>query len=325
MNKTPTPHDHFFYQVMSQKNKAMAFFARYLPDKVLSKINLEDISLAESKHLSNQRGALYNDVLYKCKFDNKYSGYLFAICEHQSTPNNQMPLRLLEYNAATIKQHLKQEGKDSQKFPVIVNIVLYHGSKPWNYSTAFVDYYENPSLGKEFLDMAPFTLVNIPILPTRELTQDKELGFCFMAFRCTSYPDPYEAFERFAKEDVFRDYLHTLPEETRSLMAAYLGLCTKGDERKMEDWAKLVSRNPQEEEIIMNNTVQFIRQQSIQEGMQQGMQLGRQEGMQEGMQGKAWEIAKNLLYDLHLDMSAVSKATGLSQSEIIKLQQETQN
>ena len=42
----------------------------------------------------------------------------------------------------------------------------------------------------------------------------------------------------------------------------------------MEDWAKLVSRNPQEEEIIMNNAVQFIRQQSIQEGMQQGIQKG---------------------------------------------------
>ena len=89
----------------------------------------------------------------------------------------------------------------------------------------------------------------------------------------------------------------------------------------MEDWAKLVSRNPQEEEIIMNNAVQFIWQ----EGMQQGIQEGIQKGRQEGMQGKAWEIAKNLLYDLHLDMSAVSQATGLSQSEITKLQQETQN
>ena len=40
------------------------------------------------------------------------------------------------------------------------------------------------------------------------------------------------------------------------------------------------------------------------------------------MQGKAWEIAKNLLYKLHLDTKAISEATGLSQAELTKLQEE---
>ena len=52
------------------------------------------------------------------------------------------------------------------------------------------------------------------------------------------------------------------------------------------------------------------------------MQLGRQEGRQEGMQGKAWEIAKNMLYKLRLDTKAISEATGLSQAELIQLQKE---
>ena len=61
---------------------------------------------------------------------------------------------------------------------------------------------------------------------------------------------------------------------------------------------------------------QEYKQQGIQEGMQQGMQQGRQEGMQQ----EKLHIAKNMLYQLHLDMTAVSKATGLSKAEIIKLQ-----
>ena len=69
---------------------------------------------------------------------------------------------------------------------------------------------------------------------------------------------------------------------------------------------------------------QEYRQQGIQEGIQRGMQQGRQEGMQqgrqEGMQQEKLHIAKNMLYQLHLDMTAVSKATGLSKAEIIKLQ-----
>jgi len=51
-------------------------------------------------------------------------------------------------------------------------------------------------LGKEFLDMAPFTLINIPALPVATTRQDEELVFCFEAFRAASYEDPYESFEK---------------------------------------------------------------------------------------------------------------------------------
>ena len=73
---------------------------------------------------------------------------------------------------------------------------------------------------------------------------------------------------------------------------------------------------PQEKTVIMNSTAQAIKQEGIQEGMQQGRQ--------EGMHTKSLEIAKNMLYELHLDTKAVSKATGLSQAELMKLQAEGQ-
>ena len=199
MSISKTPHNDFFYQVMSRREKAMAFFGQYFSKKVLARIKLDTISLAESKHVSDEGVSLYNDVLYRCELDQEQTGYLFAMCEHQSTPEEQMPLRLLKYNIATIESHLKQS---QGKIPIIVNIVLYHGSKPWNYSTDFSDYYSNSELGKEFLDMAPFTLINIPTLPNEAIYQDKELGFCFEAFRCTSHPDPYEAFKSTMQEPI---------------------------------------------------------------------------------------------------------------------------
>ena len=63
-------------------------------------------------------------------------------------------------------------------------------------------------------------------------------------------------------------------------------------------------------------------QEGIQQGMQQGMRQGVQQGIQEGMQQEKLHIAKNMLYQLHLDMTAVSKATGLSIAEITKLQKD---
>ena len=310
MNISKTPHDDFFYQVMSRKDKAMIFFERYLPKKVLAMTNLETIVLAESKHVSDEGISLYNDVLYRCEFVEGQSGYLFAMCEHQSTPEAQMPLRLLKYNIATREKHIKQ---DLGRFPVIVNIVLYHGSQPWNYSTAFSDYYTNPVLGKEFLDMAPYTLISIPKISKESIYQDRELGFCFEAFRCTSDPDPYEAFKSTMNVSIFKTYFHALPKKLRNLVLAYLGNCIDYRQHSLEDLVNLVSINSQEKKEIMTSIAQAIGQEYEKKGMQKGMQ--------KGMREEKLHIAKHMLSNMHLDTKTVSQATGLREEELIRLQE----
>jgi hypothetical protein len=46
------------------------------------------------------------------------------------------------------------------------------------------------------------------------------------------------------------------------------------------------------------------------------------EYMQQGMQQEKMSIAKNLLFNLHLDMQAVAQATGLSHEVLMRLQEE---
>ena len=305
MNNSPTPHNDFFYQVMSRKKKAIAFLERYLPKDVLPLINLDTLSLAESKHLGDDGTSLCNDVLYRSELNQGHKGHSFVMCEHQSTLYPQMPLRLLKYNIATIEGYLKQ---DDGQFPVIVNIVLYHGSKPWNYSTAFSDYYANPELGKEFLYMAPFTLVDISKIPHQHIHQDQELGFFFEAFRCTGQPDPYLSLKSTVHDSTqFRTHFYALPKETRNLVGRYLSHYIDLTKYSLADLADLVSNNPQEKEEIMISIAQAIKQEGIQQGMQQGMHT------------RSLEIAKNMLSNMHLDMKTVSQATGLDEGELRKL------
>ena len=312
MNISKTPHNDFFYQVMSRKEKAKTFFERYLPKSVQEITNLEAITLAESKHVSDAGISLYNDVLYRCELAEGQPGYLFAMCEHQSTPDDQMPLRLLKYNIATIEKHLKQA---KERFPVIVNIVLYHGSKPWNYSTAFSDYYANPTLGKAFLDMAPFTLVNIPTLSNTAIYGDRELGFCFEAFRCTSSTDPYEAFASAMKDPIFKEHFGNLPKELRNLMLAYLGKCIDQAQHSLEDLVGLTTSDKQEKENIMTT----IAQQLEQKGMQQEKLHGMQQGMQQGMQEEKLHIAKNML-SKGFASNLIQELSGISEEEFRQLE-----
>lgn len=66
MNLTPTPHNGFFYQVMSRKDKAWAFFERYRSKPILDIADLTQLELVESKHITDAGLSLYNDILYRC-------------------------------------------------------------------------------------------------------------------------------------------------------------------------------------------------------------------------------------------------------------------
>jgi predicted XRE-type DNA-binding protein len=168
-----------------------------------------------------------------------------------------------------------------------------------------------PSDGRRkvaFTRIAPFTLINIRQLPHKVTRQDKELGFCFEAFRCTSHSDPYEAFQEALMDPIFKVYFDALSKELRNLVLSYLGNCIDRNKHSLADLANLVSSNSQEKEDIMTSIAQAIRQ----------------EGMQQGMQQEKLHIAKNMLSKLHLDIKAVKEATGLSEEELIKLQEEAQ-
>lgn len=240
MTITNTPHDDFFYQVMSRKEQAHIFLGLFLPLYIRAEANLSQITLYQSKHLSDEGIDLYNDVLYRCPLAQGQMGYFFVMCEHQSTPEAQMPLRLLKYNIATIEDHLHQ---GHEHFPVVVNIVFYHGKRPWNYSTAFVDYYKNPKLGAQSLYMAPFTLVRLPARGDDELYRNKELGFCFAAFRCTRSTNPYKAFSSMLREPLFREYFQNLPTDLRYLMISYLGQCISRSGHSLKKLVTLAANN----------------------------------------------------------------------------------
>jgi hypothetical protein len=224
----------------------------------------------------------------------------------QSTPDLHMPLRLAGYNLATIKDHLKQ-GHD--KFPIVVNTVFYTGKRTWKYSTAFSDYYPNPGLGSQYLYMAPFTLVKLPTDVREEIYRDKDLGFCFAAFYSGRAKDAYLEFEKFKEIPAFQNYLNTLSKEEKVLVARYITWCldrashSLATRYSLEKVVDLLITNQKEKEALMRS----VAQEYIDKGMQQGILV------------KAEEVAKNMIFKLHLDLDTVQQATGLTKEYLQKI------
>ena len=186
-------------------------------------------------------------------------------------------------------------------------MVFYHGSEPWNYSTALADYYKDRELGARYLDMAPFILVQLPASREDEVYRDKDLGFCFAAFRCTSSPDPYQELSALMDIPVFKEYFQNLPADDRYLMVSYLGACITRKGHSLEKLVTLTTNNTKEKEKMMESIAQEY------------IDRGKQEGVQEGMQTREIEIARTMLHQLQLGFEVVQQATGLSRKELARL------
>ena len=307
-NTSTTPHNDFFGKLMTRKKVATALFKRVLPPHILAQADFSTIRIDESKYITLEGIKLYNDIVYSLTLDQGQKVYILLMCEHQSKPHPQMPFRLLRYNIATIADHLEQ---NNAHIPIIVNIVFYHGSEPWNYSTALADYYKDRELGARYLDMAPFILVQLPASREDEVYRDKDLGFCFAAFRCTSSPDPYQELSALMDIPVFKEYFQNLAADDRYLMVSYLGKCIRRKGHSLEKLVTLTTNNTKEKEEMMES----IAQEYIDRGKQEGVQ----EGMQKGMQTREIEIARTMLHQLKLGFEVVQQATGLSRKELARL------
>ena len=189
------------------------------------------------------------------------------------------------------------------------------GSEPWNYSTALADYYKDRELGVQYLDMAPFILVQLPASREDEVYIDKNLGFCFAAFRCTSSSDPYEELSHFMNIPVFKEYFQNLPDEDRYLMVSYLGACITRKGHSLEKLVTLTTNNTKEKEKMMES----IAQEYIDKGIERGIERGMERGIERGRQEEKLGIASYMLHQLKLGFEIVQQATGLSRQELARL------
>ena len=284
--KSLTPHNDFFYGVMSQKEHALAFFQKHLPQHLKGRLDLPKLTLCESKSVNYDFKTLFRDTLYQCPLvGGSQIVYLYALCEHQSNPHPHMPLRILEYTTPIIRHHL---GQGAKKYPIFTSVVLYTGTKPWNYSPRLGDYYANKAIGEQNLYMAPFNLVNLSQKPLQEILQDDQLGFFKFTFRAAKQQDPFQSFAQALEIHSFQKHILQLPPNIKTLIATYLGHFIDDKKHKLENFVSLTTTNPEEQSKIMTSIIgqlqQRLQQQLQQQYRQEGMQIGKMEGMQIGEQ-----------------------------------------
>ena len=118
-------HDKLFKELLSNKTEAVNFLKVHL--------NLDltenDIEKYEKEFRTSVLGSIEADIVYKMK-DRDY----FILIEHQSTIDEKMAYRILNYKVAIINSaiDLKRMKDKDYKIPKVLAVVLYTGNKKWN-------------------------------------------------------------------------------------------------------------------------------------------------------------------------------------------------
>jgi predicted transposase/invertase (TIGR01784 family) len=318
------PHDGFFKHALSNLTVAKDLLRAHLSPSIQQRIRWDSLKLSNKSYTDEKLAQLHSDVVYTCQIDEK-SSYIYILLEQQTKPDPLLPFRFLQYNVAMLTEHLSQTKKSQAqaKLPIILNLCLYSGKQtPYPYSVDIYDCFADPVLARAEM-FKPLSLVDLGQLSEEEL---KKHGTA----------DLMELLLKQSRERTFLNWIQENPEEIIKLIEGFYGmsgihyiLANERDHIPNQIIDAIIAITPHKKEVIMTAAqqlrqegIQKGRQEGIQEGIQKGRQEGIQKGRQEGMYTKTLDIARNMLSKLHLDMKTVSEATGLSEEELMKLQEE---
>ena len=239
---------------------------------------------------------LKNDV--SCIIDGK----ILVLIEHQSTINENMPLRCLEYVVELYKQILDSEskyGKRLIKIPTPEFYVLYNGTAEYKAREIL---YLSKSFMQEQKDIKlelKVEVININHSDNKEFLSSCKILKEYKEFvdKVVEYTREYGkdgfdmAIEYCINHGILEPYLKENSKEVRNMLTT---------EYNYETELRVVKREAREE--------------GINEGMRKGRMEGMMEGREEGLVTTATRMKNN-----SFDVPTIMKITGLSREAIEKL------
>nr|WP_241391711.1 Rpn family recombination-promoting nuclease/putative transposase [Yersinia frederiksenii]ULG19836.1 transposase [Yersinia frederiksenii] len=308
MKTTPTPHDALFKQFLTHPETARDFLDVHLPPALRQACDLNTLRLESGSFIEEDLRAYYSDVLYSLKAG-QGDGYIYALIEHQSSPDRHMGFRMMRYAIAAMQRHL-DAGND--KLPLVIPILFYHGQvTPYPYPMNWLQEFSEPELAGQLYGN-DFPLVDVTVISDDEIMTHRRMAILELLQKHVRQRDLAELLEQLVTL-LLAGYTNN--EQLTSLMNYMLQV---GDTAAPENFIReLARRSPQHEEVLMT-IAQKLEQKGIEKGRQEGLQEGRQEGRLEGERDAALKIARSMLAS-GLDRDSVMKMTGLTADDLAQI------
>jgi predicted transposase/invertase (TIGR01784 family) len=306
VDRIVSPHDKLVKIFLGEKETAASLFKDYLPAKISKNLDFDTLRISKDTFVDKKMADYYSDILYEiCLL--KLPILIYLLMEHKSDEDHLSGFQLLTYIVGVWRLHLKQ-NPNAKTLPVIIPVLIYHGSKKWSLDTNLNSLFNVPDYLKDYIPVFNFHLQDISHIPDEEIKGAVLLRILFKTLKYIFKPEL-----RYKLPEIFELFLELKDKKkgTEYLEVLLRYLTRSAKTLTIDDLKETVTQVFEKEGGDLMATI-------ADKLKEEGRQEGKQEGRQEGMENKAKETAARMLVD-GLPIETISKYTGLPAREIDKL------
>ena len=301
-------HDKTFKKILEKPKEAEFIIKKVLN---LDRNKKLDIISVRNEYVTVDFRGKQVDMLYKLKDREVY----FAI-EHQSTQDNEMPYRILEYETEIMRRCFIENEFKNRLHAKVIAIVIYTGPGKWKQPQSIVEIQEkfgykvNPN--ENYSGLGEYNILSIDECSNEELLE--EGTFISKAMLIEKVRGEEELI------DVLEKIIPMIKDNEKADMITILRYILMKDlgKEKAKEYIKILEGGIDMSGFV--NTLREDRERTIKkarkEGKEEGKIEGREEGRKEGKIEESFRVAKSMVKE-KIDINIVEKITGLKRNQFM--------
>lgn len=162
-------HDKLIKHILEDKMEMSKFINQYLEPK--EKVKEEELIRYTNSYMNEKYKGKEADLVYKLKDKEVY-----FLIEHQSTIDNNMPFRMLNY-CINIMQEWSRNRKirKNTNYPIVVPILIYTGKIKWDIKRNFKEKQIGDYVFENYMINYEFNIVDINKITGKELLKNRSM------------------------------------------------------------------------------------------------------------------------------------------------------
>jgi len=251
---------------------AAQFLRHYLPKDVTADFDLRTLERVKDSFVSEDLRHYFSDLIFRLKLKSGDEVYVYILLEHKSAPEKWVAFQLLGYQMKFWEQ-AKEAG--SERLPLVIPVVVYHGRKPWNISRNFQDLIAGSERmeWRRFVPSFEYYLCDLSRYADDEIVGGPELTTGLLLLKYIFRREFGERLEEIVSP------LKELPEAERRKyflpIAKYVSSAAVGMKpEQMRE--KLAAAFPERKGVNMQTVAEIWKQEGLEKGLQMGLEQGGQ-------------------------------------------------
>ena len=301
-------HDKIFKKILEKPKEAEFIIKKVLN---LDRNKKLDIISVRNEYVTVDFRGKQVDMLYKLK-----DREVYFVIEHQSTQDNEMPYRILEYETEIMRRCFIENEFKNRLHAKVIAIVIYTGPGKWKQPQSIVEIQEkfgykvNPN--ENYSGLGEYNILSIDECANKELLE--EGTFISKAMLIEKVRGEEELI------DVLEKIIPMIKDNEKADMITILRYILMKDlgKEKAKEYIKILEGGIDMSGFV--NTLREDRERTIKkarkEGKEEGKIEGREEASKEAKIEESFRVAKSMVKE-KIDISIVEKITGLKRNQFM--------